>query len=33
MFLLLKKGYEGFEVGKPEDKLGIRGSDTCELYF
>ena len=30
---IVEKGYEGFEVGKPEDKLGIRGSDTCELYF
>ena len=30
---LVDKGIEGFEVGKPEDKLGIRSSDTTELYF
>ena len=30
---LVNKGIEGFEVGKPEDKLGIRSSDTSELYF
>ncbi len=24
---------EGFEVGKKEDKMGIRGSATCELIF
>ena len=30
---ILEKGMEGFEVGKPEDKLGIRGSATCELIF
>jgi alkylation response protein AidB-like acyl-CoA dehydrogenase len=23
----------GFSTGKKEDKLGIRASDTCELYF
>ena len=23
----------GFKVGKPEDKMGIRGSSTCELIF
>lgn len=23
----------GFSVGKPEDKMGIRGSSTCELIF
>ena len=31
-FLVDKKS-NGFEVGKPEDKLGIRSSDTTELYF
>ena len=31
-FLVDKKN-KGFEVGKPEDKLGIRSSDTTELYF
>jgi len=30
---LVEKKWEGFDVGKPEDKLGIRSSDTCELYF
>jgi len=30
---LVEKGTEGFDVGKPEDKLGIRASDTSELYF
>jgi len=30
---LVDKCFEGFEVGKPEDKLGIRSSDTTELYF
>jgi len=30
---LVEKGWDGFESGKPEDKLGIRSSDTSELYF
>jgi len=30
---IVDKAYDGFSVGKPEDKLGIRSSDTCELYF
>ena len=30
---VVEKSFDGFEVGKPEDKLGIRSSDTCELYF
>ena len=30
---IVEKGLDGFEVGKPEDKLGIRASDTSELYF
>ena len=30
---IVEKGLEGFDVGKPEDKLGIRSSDTSELYF
>ena len=29
----MKKVLDGFSTGKKEDKLGIRGSDTCELYF
>jgi alkylation response protein AidB-like acyl-CoA dehydrogenase len=31
--LIVEKGLPGFSTGKKEDKLGIRGSDTCELYF
>ena len=30
---LVEKSYNGFSEGKPENKLGIRASDTCELYF
>lgn len=30
---IVEKEFEGFECGKPEEKLGIRSSDTCELYF
>ena len=30
---ILEKGYEGFKVGKKENKLGMRSSDTCELIF
>ena len=30
---LVEKGWDGFSAGKPEDKLGIRSSDTSELYF
>ena len=30
---IVEKDFAGFEVGKPEEKLGIRGSDTSELYF
>lgn len=28
---IIEKGTEGLEVGKKEDKLGIRSSDTCTL--
>lgn len=31
--LIIEKGMEGFVVGKKEDKLGIRGSDTHSLMF
>ena len=31
--LIVEKGYAGFEVGKKEDKMGIRGSDTHSLMF
>ena len=30
---LVEKGWEGFELGVKEDKLGIRSSDTCTLLF
>ncbi|AZQ42748.1 acyl-CoA dehydrogenase [Nonlabens ponticola] len=30
---IVEKGWEGFEVGVKEDKLGIRGSDTHSLIF
>lgn len=31
--IIVEKGTKGFSHGKKEDKLGIRGSDTCEIYF
>lgn len=31
--LIVEKGMSGFVVGKKEDKLGIRGSDTHSLMF
>ena len=31
--LIIEKGMPGFEVGKKEDKMGIRGSDTHSLMF
>lgn len=31
--LIIEKDMEGFTVGKKEDKLGIRGSDTHSLMF
>jgi len=30
---IVEKGFEGFSVGKKEDKLGIRSSDTCSLVL
>jgi len=30
---IVEKGFEGFTVGKKEDKLGIRASSTTELIF
>jgi len=30
---IVEKGFPGFQVGKKEDKLGIRSSDTVELIF
>jgi alkylation response protein AidB-like acyl-CoA dehydrogenase len=31
--LVVEKGMEGFQIGKKEHKLGIRGSDTHSLMF
>ena len=31
--LIIEKGSEGFTFGKLEDKLGIRGSSTCQIIF
>ena len=30
---IVEKKFKGFNVGKPEKKLGIKSSDTTELYF
>lgn len=30
---ILEKGTPGFEIGAPEKKLGLRGSNSAELYF
>ncbi len=30
---LVEKGIKGFKIGKREDKLGVRASDTSELIF
>ncbi|CUU08338.1 hypothetical protein JGI1_02060 [Candidatus Thermokryptus mobilis] len=30
---IVEKGYDGIIVGKKEDKLGMRASDTCSLIF
>jgi butyryl-CoA dehydrogenase len=30
---ILEKGMPGFTVGKPENKMGLRASATCELFF
>lgn len=30
---VVEKTFDGFSVGKKEDKLGIRASSTCELIF
>ena len=30
---IVEKGYDGLIVGKKEDKLGMRASDTCSLIF
>jgi len=30
---VVEKGFNGFKIGKKEDKLGIRSSDTCTLIL
>ncbi|CAK5002543.1 unnamed protein product [Aphanomyces euteiches] len=30
---IVDRASEGLEIGKPEDKLGIRASSTCPVYF
>ncbi len=30
---IVEKDYPGFKVGTKEEKMGIRGSSTCELFF
>ena len=30
---IIEKGWEGFSTHQKLDKLGMRGSDTCELVF
>jgi alkylation response protein AidB-like acyl-CoA dehydrogenase len=30
---IVEKSFEGFSIGKKEDKLGIRSSDTCSLVL
>ena len=30
---IVERGFEGFQVGKKEDKLGLRASSTCELIL
>ncbi len=30
---LVERGFKGLEVGKPEKKMGLRGSHTAELFF
>ena len=30
---VIERGFEGFSIGKKEDKLGIRASSTCELIL
>lgn len=31
--IIVPKGAPGFSIGKKEDKMGIRGSETSELFF
>ena len=31
--IIVRKGTPGFEIGKREQKLSVRGSSTCQLFF
>lgn len=31
--IIVERGYHGFSVGKVEEKMGLRGSETAELIF
>src|SRR5690606_27553194 len=31
--MIVEKGWKGFEIGRKEDKMGIRASDTHSLQF
>lgn len=33
MILIILQGFEGFSTGPKFDKLGMRGSNTCQLFF
>ena len=33
MALIVEKGMDGYEIGKAEDKMGMRGNHTTSLYF
>ncbi|MCS7250482.1 MAG: acyl-CoA dehydrogenase family protein [candidate division WOR-3 bacterium] len=30
---IIERNFKGFTIGREEDKLGVRGSSTCELIF
>ena len=30
---IIEKGFPGLRLGKKEDKLGLRASDTCQIFF
>lgn len=30
---IVEQGMDGFRIGKPEDKMGIRGAPCCPLFF
>ncbi len=33
LIMVETKGLDGYRVGKPLEKLGMHGQDTCELFF